>query len=83
MNNPEHMLAVQNELGESPVSAPDEEALFWVDWGHNQVHRSDPELREHQLCEVRSWNSRPASAAHPGAGCSWVSTGNLLQRLRG
>ena len=33
MNKPEHLLSVQNRLGETPIWVPEENALYWVDWG--------------------------------------------------
>lgn len=33
MNEPKQVLTVQNRLGETPIWAPDENALYWVDWG--------------------------------------------------
>ena len=33
MNEPEHLVSSQNRLGETPIWNPDENALYWVDWG--------------------------------------------------
>ena len=33
MNEPEHLVSSQNRLGETPIWTPDENALYWVDWG--------------------------------------------------
>ena len=33
MNEPEHLVPAQNQLGETPIWAPEESALYWVDWG--------------------------------------------------
>lgn len=33
MNEPEHLLQAQNRLGETPIWSPEEQALYWVDWG--------------------------------------------------
>ena len=42
MNEPEHLLHVQNRLGETPIWAPDENALYWVDWGGLPTCRFEP-----------------------------------------
>ncbi len=39
MNLPEHFLQVQNKLGESPIWEPEENALYWVDWGGGPLYR--------------------------------------------
>jgi sugar lactone lactonase YvrE len=39
MNKPEHLLKVQNQLGETPIWDPEENALYWVDWGNGPVCR--------------------------------------------
>ena len=33
MNEPEHFVPAQNQLGETPIWDPEESALYWVDWG--------------------------------------------------
>jgi len=33
MNEPEHLVSSQNQLGETPIWNPDENALYWADWG--------------------------------------------------
>ena len=43
MNQPEHLLTVQNRLGETPIWAPEEKALYWVDWGGRPSYRFVPE----------------------------------------
>ena len=42
MNEPEHLLTVQNQLGETPIWAPEESALYWVDWGGRPTCRFEP-----------------------------------------
>ena len=39
MNQPEQVLKAQNRLGETPVWEPDEQAVYWVDWGKGSVYR--------------------------------------------
>lgn len=41
MNTPKHFLSVQNQLGETPIWSPEEEALYWVDWGGRPTCRYD------------------------------------------
>jgi sugar lactone lactonase YvrE len=33
MNEPQQLVRVQNRLGETPIWEPEENALYWVDWG--------------------------------------------------
>ena len=33
MNEPQHLVPAQNRLGETPIWVPEENALYWVDWG--------------------------------------------------
>ncbi len=42
MGNLEHLLPVQNELGETPIWVPEEKALYWVDIGAHTIYRLDP-----------------------------------------
>lgn len=42
MHKPEHLLAVGNRLGETPIWVPEEEALYWVDWGGRDSCRFTP-----------------------------------------
>ena len=46
MNEPEHLLRVQNRLGETPIWIPDESALYWVDWGGRDSCRFEPAVNE-------------------------------------
>ena len=43
MNEPKQILAVQNRLGETPIWEPEEQALYWVDWGGMPTCRFEPE----------------------------------------
>jgi sugar lactone lactonase YvrE len=43
MIEPKHLLPVQNRLGETPIWEPDENVLYWVDWGGMPLHRYSPE----------------------------------------
>ncbi|MEO8354496.1 MAG: SMP-30/gluconolactonase/LRE family protein [Chloroflexota bacterium] len=42
MNELEHLVASQNKLGETPIWAPEENALYWVDWGGRPTCRFEP-----------------------------------------
>jgi sugar lactone lactonase YvrE len=33
MNEPKHLFAAQNRLGETPIWSPEKNVLYWVDWG--------------------------------------------------
>jgi sugar lactone lactonase YvrE len=46
MNIPEHVLTVHNQLGETPLWIPEENALYWVDWGTGPICRLKPETGE-------------------------------------
>jgi sugar lactone lactonase YvrE len=43
MNEIEHVLSSQNKLGETPIWDPEENALYWVDWGGRPTCRFEPE----------------------------------------
>jgi sugar lactone lactonase YvrE len=40
--NPEHVLTVRDEVGETPIWVPEEQALYWVDIGGERIHRYEP-----------------------------------------
>jgi sugar lactone lactonase YvrE len=39
MHEPEHFESAQNQLGETPIWNPDENALYRVDWGGQPICR--------------------------------------------
>jgi len=47
MNDLEHYLPIQNELGETPIWAPNEKLLYWVDIGSHMIFRIDPKTKEY------------------------------------
>ena len=47
MKDVEHYLPIQNELGETPIWAPDEKLLYWVDVGSHMIFRIDPKTKEY------------------------------------
>jgi sugar lactone lactonase YvrE len=42
MQEPKHLLPAQNQLGETPIWEPAENALYWVDWGGGPICRFEP-----------------------------------------
>ena len=42
MNELEHLVSAQNRLGETPIWEPEENALYWVDWGGLPTCRFEP-----------------------------------------
>lgn len=48
----EHVLPIQDIVGETPIWIPQEQALYWIDLGDPKIHRYDPttgETREWKL----------------------------------
>ncbi|MBL7221396.1 MAG: SMP-30/gluconolactonase/LRE family protein [Phycisphaerae bacterium] len=46
MSEIEHLISVQDEVGETPIWIPDEQAMYWIDMEGNAVHRYDPATGE-------------------------------------
>jgi sugar lactone lactonase YvrE len=65
----QHLLPVQNQLGESPIWQPGEKALYWVDWGGNPIYRYEPATGRYQAFEV----DRPVTALARRAAGSLVA----------
>lgn len=42
MNEMEQLVSSQNKLGETPIWSPEENALYWVDWGGRPTCRFEP-----------------------------------------
>lgn len=42
MNEPTQIVPSKNRLGETPIWAPEEQALYWVDWGGEPTCRFEP-----------------------------------------
>ncbi|MDP6543642.1 MAG: SMP-30/gluconolactonase/LRE family protein [Phycisphaerae bacterium] len=42
MSEIEHLIVVQDEVGETPIWIPDEQAMYWIDLEGSAVHRFDP-----------------------------------------
>lgn len=52
MDTVEHVLTVQNIVGEGPVWNVKEQVLYWVDIQGHTIHRLQPETGEHQVFDV-------------------------------
>ena len=46
MSEIEHLISVQDEVGETPIWIPDEQAMYWIDLEGSAVHRYDPTAGE-------------------------------------
>ena len=64
MNEIEHVLSSQNKLGETPIWSPEENALYWVDWGGRPTCRFDPSAR--RLGERDGHGPTPLAGLKPG-----------------
>jgi sugar lactone lactonase YvrE len=69
MNEPEHLLTVQNRLGETPIWSPEENALYWVDWGGRPTCRFEPETGKFNTFSV----SVPVTALARRASGGWIA----------
>jgi len=52
MNQVEHVLTVQNKLGEGPVWSAEEQALYWVDIENNSFFRYFPTTSKYESFDV-------------------------------
>jgi sugar lactone lactonase YvrE len=52
MSEVEHLLAVQNSLGEGPLWHPKEQTLYWVDIDKHCFHRLIPQTDQHETFAV-------------------------------
>lgn len=68
MNELERILPSQNQLGETPIWSPEENALYWVDWGEGPIYRFEPEKGEFKTFPV----NLPVTALARRAGGGWV-----------
>lgn len=69
MNEPEHLLRVQNRLGETPIWDRQEKALYWVDWGGRPTCRFEPATGDFATFPV----SRPITALARRASGGWLA----------
>ncbi|HVN53301.1 MAG TPA: SMP-30/gluconolactonase/LRE family protein [Anaerolineaceae bacterium] len=69
MNEPEHLFPAQNLLGETPIWVPEENALYWVDWGGGPFWRFEPETGR---CRAFSVKPPVTALARRSAG-GWIA----------
>ena len=69
MNKPEHLLRADNRLGETPIWSPEENALYWVDWGGRPTCRFEPATGEFTTFAV----SPPVTALARRAAGGWIA----------
>lgn len=69
MNQPEHLLQAHNKLGETPIWSPEENALYWVDWGGQPSCRFDPQTGEFTTFPVKP----PVTALARRAAGGWIA----------
>lgn len=69
MNKPEHLLHVQNQLGETPIWEPHEMALYWVDWGGRPTCRFEPATGELTTFAMNA----PVTALARRASGGWIA----------
>ena len=68
MSEVEHLIAAQDEVGETPIWVPDEQALYWIDLEGSRVHRYDPVAGE-----TKDWAlDVPVTALARRAGGGWI-----------
>jgi sugar lactone lactonase YvrE len=69
MYEPRHLLQVQNQLGETPIWVPEENALYWVDWGGRPTCRFEPTSQRFTTFPV----SLPVTALARRASGGWIA----------
>ncbi|HUT01034.1 MAG TPA: SMP-30/gluconolactonase/LRE family protein [Phycisphaerae bacterium] len=69
MSQIEHLLGVQDEVGETPLWIPEERALYWIDMEGLRVHRLEPATGEHEVYEV----DFPITALARRASGGWIA----------
>lgn len=68
MSEVEHLVGAQDEVGETPIWVPDEQALYWVDLEGERVHRYDPASGQ-----TKDWTlDVPVTALARRAGGRWI-----------
>jgi sugar lactone lactonase YvrE len=68
-NKVEHLLPVQNEIGETPIWVAKEQALYWIDGERYKVYRYDPTTGEYQTFEV----ARAITGLYPRSIGGWIA----------
>lgn len=69
MNEIEHVVSAQNKLGETPIWAPEENALYWVDWGGRPTCRFESATGEFTTYPV----SLPVTALARHSDGGWIA----------
>lgn len=68
-NKVEHLLPVQNEIGETPIWVSKEQALYWIDSERYTVYRYDPKTGEYRIFEV----ARAITGLYPRSIGGWIA----------
>jgi sugar lactone lactonase YvrE len=68
-NNLEHLLPVQNEIGETPIWIAKEQALYWIDYMQSKVYRFDATTGEYKVVDVKM----PITGLYPRTGGGWIT----------
>ena len=69
MSRIEHVAAVQDEVGETPIWVPEEHALYWIDVEGKRVHRLEPATGDQQVFSV----DFPITALARRASGGWIA----------
>jgi sugar lactone lactonase YvrE len=69
MNELERIVPAQNKLGETPIWAPEENALYWVDWGGRPTCRFELDTGKFRTFSV----SLPVTALARRASGGWIA----------
>ena len=69
MNEIAHLVSSQNKLGETPIWASDENALYWVDWGGRPTCRFEPDTGLFTTFPV----NMPVTALARRSPCGWIA----------
>jgi sugar lactone lactonase YvrE len=68
MNKPQHLVPAQNQLGETPIWAPEENAYYWVNWGSGPICRYEPAAGKYDTFPA----DLPVTALARRAGGEWI-----------
>ena len=69
VNTVEHLLPVQNEIGETPIWVPKEQALYWIDYEDGRVFRFDPASGQCQTFDV----DMAITGLYPRSAGGWIT----------
>ncbi len=68
-NNVEHLLLIQNKIGETPIWVPEEQALYWIDYEGHCVFRLDPASGKCQTFKV----DMAITGLYPRTAGGWIT----------